>query len=323
MYTELKDKLKDLNVLLIGETIIDQYVYVRAKGRATKDPILSTGFISEEKFLGGVLAPARHLANFVKNVTVITLLGDINTEKEYIEEHLPGNINIDFFIKINSPTIVKKRYIEPVHFQKLFKMEIINDQEINEDLSDKIIKHIEEIKDSYDIILINDFGHGMFSAKLINYICNLEKFIGLNVQTNSSNYGYNPVTKFKKANFLSMNETELQLPFHSKKDTFYDFLCELKKKNDFGDLLLTLGKQGCIFYRDKFYASKARINKPIDTIGAGDAVFCFSALLSFLGFEGKFIADFANVIGAIAVENIGNKESIKPLDIAKFCELRK
>ena len=44
---ELLKRLHSLKVLIIGDTIIDQYVFVRPKGRAIKDPILSTEFIRE------------------------------------------------------------------------------------------------------------------------------------------------------------------------------------------------------------------------------------------------------------------------------------
>jgi len=312
------EKVKKLKVLLIGETIIDEYVFVTAKGRATKDPILSTGYISDERYLGGVLAPARHLSEFIDEVHVISILGELNTNSEFILSQLKSNITFEYFIKPDSPTIIKKRYIEPAHYQKLFKIEYLNDEVISDDLSYKIIDRIEEIKDDYDLILINDFGHGLFSDVLVDYFSKSNKFIALNVQTNSSNYGYNPITKYNAADFVSMNKTELQLPYHSKNINYQDAVKKIREKSKFKEILLTLGKDGCIFLRDKAYNSKSLVSNPIDTIGAGDAVFSLTSLLSFLKYEGYLISKFANIVGAVAVEILGNKQSITKQALLKY-----
>ena len=54
------EKLKSLKVLVIGDAIIDEYVFVATKGRAIKDPILSVGYRNHEIYAGGVLSIARH-----------------------------------------------------------------------------------------------------------------------------------------------------------------------------------------------------------------------------------------------------------------------
>ena len=48
--SDLLDKAKGLSVLVIGDTIIDHYIFVRLKGRAIKDPILSVENENQEIF---------------------------------------------------------------------------------------------------------------------------------------------------------------------------------------------------------------------------------------------------------------------------------
>ena len=306
----LLKKASELKVLIIGETIIDEYIFVTAKGRATKDPILSTRYISKEKYLGGVLASARHLGQFVKDVHILTLLGDLDSHEEMIKKELEKNIKFEYFYKSNSPTIVKTRYLEPNHNHKLFKVENVDDNEISGISAKMIINRIEELKNDYDLVLVNDFGHELFNDALTDYICSLNKFIGLNVQTNSSNYGYNPVIKYKKADFVSMNETELKLPYHLRKFNPVDLVRKMKDENEFKEILLTMGKEGCLFIRNKMNFSKSFISNPIDTIGAGDAVFAISSIFSFLGTDESLLPKYSNAIGALAVEIIGNKNPI-------------
>ena len=65
-------------------------------------------------------------------------------------------------------------------------------------------------------MLVLDYGHGFFSKKIINYIEKNAKFIALNTQTNSANIGYNLVTKYKKANFVCIDEPEARLAVSDK-----------------------------------------------------------------------------------------------------------
>jgi hypothetical protein len=60
--------LSKLKVLVIGETILDDYVYCEAMGKSSKEPILALQYRSEEKHAGGSLAIANHLAEFCGTV---------------------------------------------------------------------------------------------------------------------------------------------------------------------------------------------------------------------------------------------------------------
>src|SRR5207302_9807096 len=67
---------EDLRVLVVGETIIDEYTYCEAIGKSGKEPVLATRFLGTDRFGGGVLACATHLAGFVRTVDVFTPLGE-------------------------------------------------------------------------------------------------------------------------------------------------------------------------------------------------------------------------------------------------------
>ena len=110
--------LKKLRVLIIGEIIIDEYFFVRPKGRASKDPVLSVQYIRSEKYAGGILAVARHISSYVKKVHVVSLLGEYKRNEEFVSSSLPKNVNAKFFTKKDSPTIIKRRFLDYLHYQK-------------------------------------------------------------------------------------------------------------------------------------------------------------------------------------------------------------
>ncbi len=70
------EKMKNLNILVIGDAIIDEYYFTDPKGRTIKDPILSVDYVRHDRYAGGILAIANHISNFAKNVRLVTVLGD-------------------------------------------------------------------------------------------------------------------------------------------------------------------------------------------------------------------------------------------------------
>ena len=60
------NKIKNKKVLVIGESIIDEYTFCKAIGKSGKEPVLNFKKIFSEKYLGGSLAVANHLSSFVK-----------------------------------------------------------------------------------------------------------------------------------------------------------------------------------------------------------------------------------------------------------------
>lgn len=303
-------KFKDLKVLLIGETIIDDYYFVMPNGVSIKDPIISTKFIKKERYLGGVFATARHLSQFVEEVNVITLLGEKEKNKNFVDKSINPKIEYSFFTKPGSHTIIKQRFIDSYKLIKLFKMEYLDDSPVPDDLSRKIIEKIQSTYQNYDMILIDDFGHGFLNQKIMDSITKLKKFIGANIQTKNSNYGFNPVTKCKRADFISLNPFEIRLLFQNKDDDLRILLQRLAGLGKYKDILLTLGKNGAMFYRSKINSAPAFEIRPVDTIGAGDAVFAVGSLLSFSKIDEKIVPIISNAAGAVATQYIGNKETI-------------
>ena len=104
----LVDKFDKLKILVIGETIIDQYNFCETIGKSGKEPMLVLKEINQDQYLGGVLSIARNLSEFSKKITILSMIGE---KKEYlkdIKKNLPNNIKTKFIHKDNAQTIVKK-----------------------------------------------------------------------------------------------------------------------------------------------------------------------------------------------------------------------
>ena len=144
----IKEKVEELNklkVLVIGEAIIDQYVFCEALGKSGKEPVLVLRDLETQEYLGGSLAIARHLSNFCNTVSVLSFLGEDNEYKSFIENNIEENIHLNFFNKSNSPTIVKRRFVDNVDRKKVLGVYSINDDVLKENEEDKFIESFDKL----------------------------------------------------------------------------------------------------------------------------------------------------------------------------------
>src|SRR5207244_5510013 len=111
-----------LHALVIGEAIIDEYQYCETLGKSGKEPILAAQFIRSEKFVGGSLAVANHVASCCGAVRVVAMLGSEDSHEDLIRRRLAPCVTPEFLVMPGAPTLVKRRFIETYPFQKLFEV---------------------------------------------------------------------------------------------------------------------------------------------------------------------------------------------------------
>ena len=277
---EYIEKLKNLNVLVIGETIIDEYQYGYTLGKSGKSPVIAFQNELKETYEGGILAIYNHLKDFV-NVDIITS---------------------DF-------KIIKKRYLEGS--QKLFETYTLGDNDI---------VSTETPIGEYDIVIIADYGHGLLNRNFRDKLIKESKYITLNTQINAGNRGINTINKYNgSANYISLSENELRTAFSDQFDSLYEILNERFDKKD--KISITRAGRGCmIFYKGKIKEFPSVQKEIVDTVGAGDAFFCITSLLSYIDAPHDVVGFLGNVAGAYACTYSGNKEYINKRKILKFIE---
>ena len=314
---EFLEKSRDLKILMIGDTILDEYVFVQPKGRAIKDPILSVEFHSSEVYPGGILAIANHISSYVKEATLVTLLGD--NHKDFVEKSLAKNIKTKYFIKKGCQTTVKRRYIDSYKNNKLFKVEFMDDKPLGEEPTSQIIKYLGGELLKYDMVLVADFGHGFINNEIRSIIQLKSKYIALNVQTNSANMGYNYVNNYKRADFVVMSQEEIRLAVAMAYDEIEHVVRRFYNMLKFREFIVTIGRSGCVYCnKGKLIKAPALSDHIVDTVGAGDAVLTVTSLMSYLGADEALIPFIANCTGAIKIGIMGNKESVSKVKLLNF-----
>lgn len=315
------DNLSNLKVLVIGDTIIDEYHYCMPLGKSSKSPTISSIFLRAETFAGGVLAIANHLEQFAGNVKLVTCLGRENSERSVIDKTLSQGIDAKFFERPDGPTNVKRRYLDRYQNIKLFEVTFMNDHYIDSKLENKVIQYLDKEIPEYDLVIITDFGHGFITPGIIKCIQSKAKYVAVNAQTNSNNYGYNYITKYHKANYISIDEKELRLPFGDNYGNLETLVSDLHNITKAPKIQITLGQEGSLWYeKNKFYRTPAFARVVKDSVGAGDAVLSVTALCAFSGMKPETVSFIGNCTGALAVEIIGNAHPVYKKDLLRFIQ---
>ncbi len=317
---ELLKDLRDLKVLVIGETIIDEYLYCKAMGKPPKEAILSTRYISTETFAGGVLAIANHLAGLCNEVHMVSCLGTLDSREDFILKHLKPNVRSKFFYQDNAYTIVKKRFVDPDFLAKMFELSYVNGHDLSGSLARQIHDYLESVLPEYDLVLVTDYGHGFIIRELVELLCQKSRFLAVNAQTNSMNFGFNPITKYPRADYICIDENEIRIAMADRYSPVKELLEEVVKKMKCRKAVVTRGHHGSITFESESGFSEIPVfsSKVVDRVGAGDAYLAVTAPCAARDIDKEILGFVGNVAGAIKVTTVCNRSPVEPVQLFKF-----
>jgi rfaE bifunctional protein nucleotidyltransferase chain/domain len=307
--------------LIIGDTILDEYIYVEPLGKPAKENIIATRYRSREIFAGGAIATANLVGQMCQSVDLVTLLGKEDSREDFVRASLNQNVNLVPFYRQDGQTTVKSRLVDPAYVKKLIEVAYISDEALPGPEQAALNGWVEANIANYDAVIVNDFGHGMIDEGLVDIVCRKSRFLAVNAQTNSANRGYNLITKYPRADFICIDEPEARLAAVERYAPIETVVREkLEKSIDCHTFVITHGKLGSIVYTPQAGVKRipALTGEAIDTIGAGDAFFALAAPLLAAGSDPFLAAFIGNAVGAMKVRIVGQRHQITKPEILKY-----
>lgn len=297
-----------MKVMVIGETIIDEYIYVSPLGKPPKENVLASLRLNSEVFAGGAIATANHVASFCASVEAFTCFGE--TDEQLIRGALLPNVKL---WSVSKPTVRKTRFIDSAYLRKLFEVYTMDDAPLVDDLNSQIVEEIERRAKDFDVVLVNDFGHGLLTPEIRAALWTNSKFLALNVQSNAGNFGYNLATKYPRAHYVCLDAPEARLALSTKDPDLGNVAAALCERIDTTRIILTHGREGCVTYDDRKGVSHvpAFTSRVVDTMGAGDAFFAVTAPLAAISDDLDMVGFIGNAAGAIKVGILGHRKTVE------------
>ena len=320
---DIVEGFEKLKVLVVGDIIIDDYVFCKVQGLTTKDTAMSTRYDFRERYAGGALAIARHLANFAGEVTLLSMMGPERDIADYIMRTMSKVecriVQDKYFV-----TPVKKRYLKmhPIRqvYEKLFSVNRLLERDgIRQVDFSNFYRNLEEMLPRYDMVVACDYGHGLLGPRAIQLLQGKSRFLAVNCQANSSNYGMNVITKYEHADAFVVDERELRMAFGQSIEENNELIARLSKQMASSYSWVTLGASGALGQSGQEQVSIPAMTVHVkDTVGAGDAFYSLAMLSAVSRIRLDIATLIANVAGAIKTNVVGNAVPVNKVDLLKF-----
>jgi rfaE bifunctional protein nucleotidyltransferase chain/domain len=314
------DSIKNMRVLLVGDAIIDEYQYVLPMGKAAKENMIATRYQDLERFAGGIFATANHVADFVKSVEVVTVMGDSDEYAALIRNSLKPNVTLTTIVREGTPTTRKTRFVDPTYLRKMFEVYHMDDQPLTRSVEDMLNDALRKRIKEYDVVIANDFGHGMIGNSTVELLTSQSKFLAVNTQSNSANMGYNLIHKYPRADFVCIDAPEARLAVTDKISPIEEIISRrLTTKINCSNFIITNGKHGCVTHErgDIVHTIPAVTKSVIDTVGAGDAFLAITAPMVAAGASLNQVGFIGNIAGALKVAIVGHQKSVEKIALLK------
>ena len=314
------DNFQNLKVLVIGETIIDQYVFCEALGKSGKEPVLVLRDLKMDQYAGGAVAIARHLSDFCGSVSLLSMLGEKREYEDFVLESLPDNIKPYFIYKTDSPTIVKKRYVDYISKSKSLGVYSLEESQMNGKNMDQLNTLMLKLVTEQDLVIVSDYGHGFISSTVAKEISKQSIFTALNAQINAANIGYHTMNNYHNIDCAIINETELRHELRDRETAVESLMKELADTLHAKNLVVTQGSGGATMYdteSGQYHYCPAFASTVVDKIGAGDAMLALLSCALKSGFSPDLALFVGYLAGAQSVETIGNSIPVNKMQLIK------
>lgn len=312
--------LSGLKVLVVGDAIIDQYHYTVPLGQTGKGNILAVRYESEERFAGGAIAVANHLAGFASQVTLVCGLGTVDSQEEFIRSKLQKNVEPVFFYMEGAPTVTKRRFVD-ADLAKLFEVYFFREDPILGKNEQQVCEWLRRHVGEYDVVVTPDFGNGFISAAMIDILCERSKYLAVNTQVNSGNRGFHVIHRYARADFASLNEPEVRLASHNRHDPIESVARDVGDRVRARHFAVTRGTKGVIMLdrdMEMVHTVPALSTKVIDRIGAGDAFLSLAGVCLGGGLPSEVAAFIGSAAAALDVQIVCNREPVSPVSLNKY-----
>ncbi len=323
-FGELQAKLRALrgmHCLIVGDTILDEYIYVEPLGKPSKENIIAARYLEREMFPGGVIATANTTAQFCAHIDLVTLLGKPDSREEFIRQSLHQHVSLIPFYREGAPTTLKSRLVDPGYVKKLIEVAYLDDAPLPPAKQAEINGWMDAEIGKYDMVMVNDFGHGLIDETLIDIMCRKARFLAVSAQTNSANHGFNLVTRYPRADLVCIDEPEARLAAADRHAPIEAVIRQkLGPRMHCPTFIVTHGKLGCVVSANGGHIKHipALIDEAVDTMGAGDAFFSVASPLIANGCDPFIAAFIGNVVGAMKIRIVGHRHQISDVEILKY-----
>ena len=303
------DRFTKLRVLIIGDVMIDNYVWGKVTRISPEAPVPIVSVTKKEKRLGGAANVALNVQALGATPILCSVIGADYDGQQFLELMQQQKLAPKGIMKSRERiTTVKTRIMGNQH--NLIRVDEEIDYDITAQETQQFLQRIAYLLDTQkiDVIIFEDYDKGLITEQLIRDVIIKARRLKVPVVVDPKKkhfMSYKNVTLFKP-NLKELKEG-LKIEFDHTNDTELKLAVEkLRKKLKCDLALITLSENG-IYIHSKTTRKRlpAHIRAIADVSGAGDTVITLAALCLALGLSPVLTATLANLAGGLVCEQVG------------------
>ena len=298
-------KNKAPNVLVIGDLMIDHYLWGSCDRISPEAPVQVVNINSESAVLGGAGNVINNLKALGANVDVISVIGECEVSNELVK--LLSDIQVDTKYLITQKNRISSKKTRIVASQQqVIRYDRESIDEINIKSQKTILDFFKKTVNNYDVVLLSDYGKGVLTFDLTQSLINISKQNNKKLLADPKGLDY---SKYKGAFLLTPNKKEAseatRIKIQDNESLIYA-IKDIKEKCDLEFSPITLSDQGIAIFDTKLRVHPTTAKEVFDVTGAGDTV------LASLGFALSChenideAVKFANLASGVVVGKIGS-----------------
>ncbi|MDP2921604.1 MAG: D-glycero-beta-D-manno-heptose-7-phosphate kinase [Candidatus Omnitrophota bacterium] len=299
-------RFNSAKILIIGDLILDEFVWGDVSRISPEAPVPVVWVKSESFMPGGAANVANNIASLGGRVYMAGVAGSDERAGILREGLKEKGINIDGVITDDSrPTTLKTRVV--AHHQQVVRIDREKVDPVSSEVLDKIMAYVKDIIDDMDAVVIEDYGKGVISAKLLKETLaaakKKKKIITVDPKEEHFSY-YKGVTAITPNHYEAAQAAGMKA---KDKDSILKIGKALLKKLDCQGVLITLGENGMqLFEKSGAITHIPTVAQEVfDVSGAGDTVISVFTLALALGMGMKDAAYISNIAAGIVVGKVG------------------
>jgi rfaE bifunctional protein kinase chain/domain len=303
----------DKRALVIGDVILDEYIYGRAERLSREAPIPVLEYTHRELIPGGAANPSANIANLGGQVLQIGVIGSDHFGEQL--RHALQQRHIDpagLVIDPARPTTTKTRIMAQMGLrfpQQMARIDQIERQPINGAIEQNVITMIQRSSSNQHALIASDYMTGLLTPNVVDAIREAGRTVGALLTADAQGQ----LDKYAGFDLVKCNADEAAryVRHDLPNDAAFaaagaDIVARLGLR---GGMLITRGSDGLTLVEANGTVTHIRaphIEDVFDTVGAGDTALAVVTLARISGATLPEAAALANIAAGFVVRKVGN-----------------
>ncbi len=304
MPIKMDSETKPVNILVIGDLILDEYIWGTCERISPEAPVPVINVNKISHMLGGAGNVIKNLIALDANVKILGVIGNDATGQVIKNLFREVNVDTDNLIVEADRLTTKKTRVLAVK-QQIVRYDNESTHDITAETQLKLVNNLLASINDTDLILISDYNKGLLTEDFLQEIIGLANKFNVKTIVDPKGRSYG---KYRGAYLLKPNKKEAELATDKKisnEQSLSEVGMQLKNNLSLNYVVITLSEDGMAIFGDHYTKIPTKAQEIFDVTGAGDTVLACLGYCTAKGYVIEKACEFANHAAAIVVSKIG------------------